>query len=134
MCPDLIDQLLAAFSDAKRLYRLQGARSLTQLLVEACRQEEQLDAPWRLSIDALSTDATLDVHAMLGQPITLHTRLADGSEHSRGQLGLQNQTRPSSPRMAAPTPPASNTPAPTTTTAPTPTPTRPRSSAQQHHP
>ncbi|MCY7315349.1 MAG: hypothetical protein LH480_06900, partial [Rubrivivax sp.] len=60
MKTDLIAQLLALFSDQTRLYRLQGGGALSQLLVESWRQDEALDAPWRLQLDALSTDATLD--------------------------------------------------------------------------
>jgi type VI secretion system secreted protein VgrG len=83
MPADLLGQLQGLFTDRTRLYRLQGEGALSQLLVESWRQDESLDAPWRLQLDALSTDAALDVHAMLGQPVQLLTRLSGGDEHAR---------------------------------------------------
>lgn len=75
--------LTSHLTDTNRLYRLQGEDVLSQLLVESWRQQEALDTPWRMQIDALSTDPRLDIHAMLGLPLALITRLSDGSEYSR---------------------------------------------------
>ncbi|KQP12466.1 hypothetical protein ASF43_19600 [Pseudorhodoferax sp. Leaf267] len=81
--PSQIQRLL---TDTTRLYRLQGDGSLDALLVQAWSLQEALDTPWRLQLITLSTQVGLDPHAMLGQPLQLHTRLADGSEFARGGL------------------------------------------------
>ncbi|MBA3597386.1 MAG: type VI secretion system tip protein VgrG [Methylibium sp.] len=74
------------FDDAARLYRLQGEGALSKLLVQAWSLKEQLDAPWTMELVALDTDAGLDTQALLGQRLTLHTVLADGSLHPRSGL------------------------------------------------
>ena len=76
-----LSQLLAAlrFDSATRLYRLEGEGPLADLVVEAWSLKEELSAPWTLELSTLSTDARLDIHAMLGQKVTLQTALADGS-------------------------------------------------------
>jgi type VI secretion system VgrG family protein len=74
------------FDDATRLYRLSGDGELAHLAVEAWSLKEALSTPWELQVSALSPRADLDIHAMLGRRLDLHTRLADGREHSRGGL------------------------------------------------
>ncbi len=74
------------FDDATRLYRLQGEGGLSELLVHAWSLKEALDAPWTMELVALGTDAGLDVHALLGKPLSLLTVLADGSLHPRSGL------------------------------------------------
>ncbi|MBA4262402.1 MAG: hypothetical protein C0443_10420 [Comamonadaceae bacterium] len=57
------------------------------LLVESWSQRESLSQPWELQISTLSTNARVDIHALLGQRVTLLTKLADGSsEHPRSGL------------------------------------------------
>jgi type VI secretion system secreted protein VgrG len=78
---------LAALMDCEpRLYRLEAPGALSTLRVEAWVAEEALDEPGRLEICALAADPRLDLDAMLGGPVTLVTRLADGREHRRGGL------------------------------------------------
>jgi type VI secretion system secreted protein VgrG len=74
------------FEDATRLYRLNGDGELSQLAVEAWSLKEALSTPWELQVSALSPRADLDIHAMLGRRLDLHTRLADGREHRRSGL------------------------------------------------
>ena len=74
------------FEDATRLYRLNGDGELSQLAVEAWSLKEALSTPWELQVSTLSPRADLDIHAMLGRRLDLHTRLADGREHSRSGL------------------------------------------------
>ncbi len=68
--------------EAARLYRLTGAGELAHLAVEAWSLKESLSTPWELQVAALSPRAGLDLHAMLGRRLDLHTRLADGREHT----------------------------------------------------
>ncbi|MBI5271097.1 MAG: type VI secretion system tip protein VgrG [Burkholderiales bacterium] len=75
--------LRGLLDDATRLYRLEGDGELAGLWVECWHAHEALDEPGDLHIHALSDDAHRDPHAMLGQRVTLWTRLADGSEHPR---------------------------------------------------
>ncbi len=80
--------LLGGLDDSTRLYRLESAAAsvLAGLRVEAFVLEEALSEPWRLRVSTLSSDARLDLDAMLGQPVTLVTVLADGGEHRRSGL------------------------------------------------
>lgn len=82
--PDALD---AGFTADTRLYRLQADGAATGLLVESWSQREGLSQPWELQISTLSTNARLDIRTLLGQRVTLLTRLADGrSEHPRSGL------------------------------------------------
>lgn len=89
--PPVLAQIRQHLTDTTRLYRLQGQGPLAQLLVQAWIQHEALDAPWRLELLALSALAGLDPHSLLGQRLTLWTRLADGSEFPR--TGIVTQAR-----------------------------------------
>ena len=83
----LPDALSAAFDTDSRLYRLQGEGAAADLLVESWSQREGLSQPWELQISTLSTNARLDIRALLGQRVTLLTQLADGhTEHPRSGL------------------------------------------------
>ena len=72
-----------AFDSSTRLYRLDAAGDLADLLVESWACRESLNEPWELELNTLGTNCDLDIHAMLGQKVTLRTVLADGSLHSR---------------------------------------------------
>jgi type VI secretion system secreted protein VgrG len=77
---------MAGFDVGSRLYRLSGDGELAHLAVEAWALKEALSTPWELELSALSPRAGLDIHAMLGRRLNLHTRLADGREHTRSGL------------------------------------------------
>ncbi len=83
----LQDAFSALFSSETRLYRLQADGEAGGLLVESWSQREALSQPWELQISALSTSASLDLHALLGQRVALLTTLADGrTEHPRSGI------------------------------------------------
>jgi type VI secretion system secreted protein VgrG len=83
----LTDAFSAQFDSRTRLYQLQGDGTAAGLLVESWSQRENLNQPWELQISTLSTNATLDVHTLLGQRVSLLTTLADGhSQHPRSGL------------------------------------------------
>lgn len=83
----LSDAFSALFSSESRLYRLQAEGVAAGLLVESWSQREALSQPWELQISTLSTNARLDIHALLGQKVTLLTKLSDGrSEHPRSGI------------------------------------------------
>ncbi len=86
MLDDVTMRWSATFDVGSRLYRLTGAGELAQLAVEAWSLKEALSTPWELQVTALSPRADLDLHAMLGRRLDLHTRLADGREHTRSGL------------------------------------------------
>ena len=80
---------------AARLYRIDAGGELGGLQVEAFVLEESLSQPWRLEVVALHEQVDLDLDAMLAQPVTLVTVLADGSEHRRSGTVLQAQAEDS---------------------------------------
>jgi type VI secretion system VgrG family protein len=82
---------LATFSDAARLYALEGDAPLSSLQVERWSGREALSTCGGWTIDALSTDATLSLDAMLGQRCALRTTLADGSRTRRSGLVREAQ-------------------------------------------
>ena len=83
----LLDAFSTFFSSESRLYRLQADGEAAGLLVESWSQREGLSQPWELQLSTLSTNARLDIHALLGQKVTLLTKLADGrSEHPRSGI------------------------------------------------
>ncbi|MDO1530445.1 type VI secretion system Vgr family protein [Fulvimonas sp. R45] len=82
---------LATFSDATRLYALEGGGPLGQLQVERWSGSEALSACYVWTIDALSTDAGLSLDAMLGQRCALRTTLADGGRIRRSGLVREAQ-------------------------------------------
>ncbi|MFZ5550586.1 MAG: type VI secretion system Vgr family protein [Pseudomonadota bacterium] len=88
----MIDELLSAagvfgrLDDTTRLFRLEPEGPLAGLAVESWALREALDEPWQMVLQCLGPDAGLDPAGMLDQPLTLWTRLADGSEHPRSGL------------------------------------------------
>ena len=85
--PDALHAALAQFHDETRLYALEASgNTFSSLLVERWSGWDALDAGFRYTLDCLSTDATLPLAEMLGQPVTLKTRLADGDWHTRTGL------------------------------------------------
>lgn len=88
----MIDELLSAagvfgrLGDTTRLHRLDAEGPLAGLAVESWALREALDEPWQMVLQCLGPDAGLDPAGMLDQPLTLWTRLADGSEHPRSGL------------------------------------------------
>jgi len=77
---------LGGFDSAARLHRLEGDGPLGSLLLETWCSKESLSESWEIHISALSEDARLDYGAMLGQRVTIHTRLSDGTEVSRSGI------------------------------------------------
>jgi type VI secretion system secreted protein VgrG len=71
------------FGSDTRLYELDAGAAFTGLHVEAWSLREALNQTWRMDLTCLSLDAHRDLDAMLGQHLTLNTRLADGSRHPR---------------------------------------------------
>ncbi|MGY0559946.1 type VI secretion system Vgr family protein [Luteimonas sp. A277] len=77
---------LVGVDDANRLYRLELADADTPLIVERWAGHEQLAGEFQWTVDVLSTRADLPLDDWLGQPATLHTRLADGGTAGRSGL------------------------------------------------
>ena len=100
---DALEQLEGGLGDllgglldgSTRLYRIEGEGELDGLQVEAFVVEEALSQPWRMEVVALHEQADLDLDAMLAQPVTLVTVLADGSEHRRSGMVAQAQAEDS---------------------------------------
>ncbi len=91
-----LGNLLGGLLDGSmRLYRIEGEGELDGLQVEAFVVEEALSQPWRMEVVALHEQADLDLDAMLAQPVTLVTVLADGSEHRRSGMVAQAQAEDS---------------------------------------
>lgn len=84
---DIIQGMASHFSAATRLYALEaGTWPLTELQVERWQGREALSQGFDLSIDTLSTQSGLPLDAMIGQPTSLRTTLADGTHHLRSGL------------------------------------------------
>ena len=72
---------LAQYTQDTRLLRLTTSLGADRLLVERIEGHEGLSEGFRFTIDALSTDAQIDLNALLGQPalleiLTQHSRTA----------------------------------------------------------
>ncbi|MBE1161088.1 type VI secretion system Vgr family protein [Dyella acidiphila] len=91
---------LATFTDATRLYAIDGDGPLSSLQVERWSGSEALSACYAWTIDALSTDANLSLDDMLGQRAALRTTLADGSSAVRSGLICEAQAQGSEGGMA----------------------------------
>ena len=77
---DDIFAALAEFSSATRLYELKiGDRQASPLMVEAFVAEDGIQEIGTRDVIALSTDARLDMAALLGQATTFKVSLADGT-------------------------------------------------------
>ncbi|MGY3041073.1 type VI secretion system secreted protein VgrG [Rhodanobacter sp. TND4EL1] len=77
---------LAAFTDATRLYALEGDGPLGSLQVERWSGTEALSSCYAWTIDVLSTDAGLSLDDMLGRRCALRITQADGSRTRRSGL------------------------------------------------
>ncbi len=91
MSATLTDQIFAAlaeFSSASRLYELKiGESEETGLLVEAFVADEAVQEVGARDVIALSTEASLELDALLGQPAALEICLADGArERFAGEI------------------------------------------------
>ena len=69
---------LARYSGTDRLYELEGAAIPADCAVERWQGWEQLSVGYEWWVDVLSSDSRWALDALLGQPATLKTRLADG--------------------------------------------------------
>ncbi|TAL20891.1 MAG: type VI secretion system tip protein VgrG [Aquabacterium sp.] len=88
-----LEALSAAFTDARRLYALEGVGgaaqdgdALSQLLVESWVGDEALGRPYAWRICALSRDAALPPEALVARAARLRITLADGRRTSRSGL------------------------------------------------
>ena len=78
------------FTAAQRLFELEGSAVLAGLLVHTWSLREALSRCWQLQLSALSPDAGIDPTTLLGQPVGLLTRLADGvGAHMRRGIVLR---------------------------------------------
>ena len=76
---NVLSGLLAQFSDANRLYALEGEGAVFKtLLVERWSGWEALSCGFAFDIDCLSTDASLPLDDVLGKRLSLLTRRAEG--------------------------------------------------------
>ncbi|RQP23754.1 type VI secretion system Vgr family protein [Piscinibacter terrae] len=83
---DLPISLLDVFDASKRLHRLEGDGELASLLLETWSCREALNEPWELHVTALSESTALSVRSMIAKPVTVFTRLSDGSEAARAGI------------------------------------------------
>jgi type VI secretion system secreted protein VgrG len=81
-----LQALLSDWKASERLYTLEGAGAVGGLLVESFAVVESLSEGFQMRITALSLDGGFDLQALLGQKLTLHTTLSDGSRCSRSGL------------------------------------------------
>ncbi|MDB5772856.1 MAG: type secretion system tip protein VgrG, partial [Burkholderia sp.] len=72
----------SAFSSEARLYQLDTPLQAT-LLVESFVGREELSALYEYHINCLSSDTHIELKRLLGQQVTLRTRLADGTQGAR---------------------------------------------------
>ncbi|MES1952810.1 Rhs element Vgr protein [Salinisphaera sp. S4-8] len=82
----LASELTALFTAETRLYRLAGSAGLSSLMVERWQGQEALSSVHPTQIVALSPDAQLALPDFIGEPLSLITTLADGSEVARTGL------------------------------------------------
>ncbi|MAA73806.1 MAG: hypothetical protein CMN28_03770 [Salinisphaeraceae bacterium] len=80
------DRLLRDWPGHRRLYRLTGTDAVAPLLVEHWQGEDGLSASGRLTVTCLAPAGVALLDELLGAPLTLHTRLADGHVCARGGL------------------------------------------------
>ncbi|TBO32741.1 type VI secretion system tip protein VgrG [Aquabacterium lacunae] len=88
--PQAIEALLQQWHSHTRLYTLetfdtpgQSAGPLADLMVEGFVLVDDLSQPYTLHLHTLSRDAALPLEALYARPVTLVTRLADGSDTRR---------------------------------------------------
>ncbi|MBX3621383.1 MAG: type VI secretion system tip protein VgrG [Rhizobacter sp.] len=78
--------LLAHWTSAQRLYTLEGDGPLRDLMVERFSLVETISQPYHLQLHTLSLHTGIRPHELLGQRITLHSTLAEGSKSARSGL------------------------------------------------
>ncbi|HEX3140597.1 MAG TPA: type VI secretion system Vgr family protein, partial [Rhizobacter sp.] len=78
--------LLASWTNAQRLYTLEGEGPISELLVERFTAVDAISEPFQLSLSTLSLNAHVPLQSLLGQRATLHTTLSDGSRSARSGL------------------------------------------------
>jgi len=71
--------LLAAWTQSKRLYNLEGDGPVNDLMVEKFTLIDSISEPFVLQLTVLTLDARLPLQALIGRRITLTARLSDGS-------------------------------------------------------
>ena len=72
-------ELWSIFTSERRLYDLQGAGAVRELLVESWSGREALSEPFALTLQCLSLNAGIDLQELAGQRVVLTTRLSDAS-------------------------------------------------------
>jgi type VI secretion system VgrG family protein len=73
----------SAFSADTRLYQLNTRLGDDALLVESFVGKEELSTLYEFHVNCLSSDVHLELKRLLGQQVTLRTRLADGTQGAR---------------------------------------------------
>lgn len=84
-----LSSLADLFGAADRLYSLEGPGPLSALQVESWSGTERLSENYRWDVYALSRDPGLDLDRMLGQRVTLHCALTNGSSAVRSGLVVE---------------------------------------------
>ncbi|WP_258874862.1 contractile injection system protein, VgrG/Pvc8 family, partial [Cupriavidus taiwanensis] len=74
------------FSSAHRLYALEGDGAIRDLAIEAWIGREAISTLFEWRIVAVSANADIALDSLLGQRVTLITRLADGGQSCRTGL------------------------------------------------
>ncbi|WP_354675557.1 contractile injection system protein, VgrG/Pvc8 family, partial [Cupriavidus alkaliphilus] len=74
------------FSAAHRLYALEGDGAIRELAIEAWTGREAISAVFEWRIIAVSANADIALESLLGQRVTLITRLAGGGQSRRTGL------------------------------------------------
>jgi Rhs element Vgr protein len=82
-------RLLDQWLPAQRLYTLQGEGGLGELMVESFTLDEALNRPFHLELTTLAMNASVDLHALIGQRVSLLTTLADGSRTPRSAVVMR---------------------------------------------
>jgi type VI secretion system secreted protein VgrG len=78
--------LLAHWTSAQRLYTLEGEGPISELMVERFSAVDAISEPFQLSLSTLSLNAQVSIQSLLGQRVTLHSTLSDGSRSQRSGL------------------------------------------------
>ncbi|MFV0664954.1 hypothetical protein, partial [Denitromonas sp.] len=78
--------MFSSFTSDTRLFSLSWRDGAFDLPVEAWWGSEAASAGFELVVDLLSTDAFIELKSMMGQAVTLHSTLSDGSRADRSAL------------------------------------------------
>ena len=95
-----LSTLLASWTSAQRLYTLEGSAGVSELMVERFSLVDEVSQPYQLSLSALSLNARVRLQSLLGQRVTLHTTLSDGSRTRRSGIVMQAAQGPSDGGLA----------------------------------